>query len=476
MFKPASFAWLFAHELKLLWRNSILLRTSQHVLIPVILVAVLFQATALGIADILRGQSLSLPVLILIANVNLIFLGGLMLSRSLSLAVDVLYSRGDADFLLASPIPPSRILAVRMLGVAASTGAPWLLLTGVMANALAVFGHPAALTGYLAVGLSAILAATAAFFLVVFITARLPPATARRISQSLALLMGLIIFAAGQMPRFLPHQTVKNIYLTFLPTPTNITQPIWLPARAALGQPLPLTGAIIITIAFFMIVLSIRAKSFATGMISAAALSHRIPASTGTGQFRDNPFAAATLKDLRLIIRFPGLVTQTIYRSLTLVPALIILSGRTSVHGSPAIAIPLLVFLTGQLALFFVSIIIGGEQAPDLLASSPAGMSTGKQAAYAAAGYATFIVMAIPIFGVLLSQPGRLFALLAGMAGVAASNLILGEKYPIPLYRADFGKTRIGTIFGLIIGVAISSIWGLATWLLVAPNPWAPLG
>jgi ABC-2 type transport system permease protein len=475
MFKPASFTWLFAHEMRLLWRNSILLRTSRHVLIPVILVGLCFQAAAFGIAGILRAQTLSLTTLILIANLNLIFLSGLMVSRALSLTVDVLYSRGNADFLLASPLPPSRILAVRMLGVAASTGAPWLLLAAVMANALAAFGHPAALTGYITVSLIAILAASTAFYLIVFITARLPPAAARKLSQSLALLIGVVIFAGGQAPRFLPRATLQHVYLLFLPSPQNIAAPVWLPARAALGQPLPLLAAIILTLTIFFAVLHVRAQNFAAGMISTAAGSSRMAAATGAGTFRASPLAAAILKNLRLLARFPGLITQTIYRSLTLVPAAIILSGHTAIHASRAIVIPLLVFLTGQLALFFVSIITGSEQAPDLLASSPAKSETAKQAAYAAAFYATFLIMALPLLGVLLAEPARLTALLAGMTGATASNLILGEKYPIPLFRPAFGKTATGTVFGLIIGVAASSVWGLAAWFLVAPNPWAPL-
>jgi ABC-2 type transport system permease protein len=470
MFKPAGFAWLFAHEVRLLWRQSILLRTSRHVLIPVILVGLLFQGAALLIAGLLRAQSLDVATMILIANLNLILIGGLMLSRALSLAIDVLYSRGDADFLLAAPLPPWRILAVRMLGVAASTGAPWLLLAGVMANALAVFGHPRALTGYIAICLAAILAATMAFFLVVLITARLAPATARKLAQSLALLMGVIIFAIGQAPRIVPAGTMRGIWLHFLPNAANITSLAWLPARAALGQPVPLVVAIFMTAGVFLLVLRVRARQYAAGAISAAAYTAS-DARRGSGSFRDSPLAAAMIKNLRLLVRFPSLVTQTVYRSLALVPAAMILSGHMAIRTSPEIVVPLLVFLTGQLALFFVSIITGGDQAPDLLGSAPVSVRIGRVSAYAAAGYASGIVMALPVLAVALREPHRLAPMIACMLGVGFSNLVFGEKFPIPLFRPDFGKTATGTVFGLIIGVAISSLWGLTAWLLVAPDP-----
>lgn len=471
MFKPTSFAWLLTHEVRLLWRNSILLRTSRHVLIPLILVGGLFQAGGLLLAKILQAQSLSLPILILIANFNMIFLGGLMLSRALSLTIDVLYSRGNSDFLLAAPIPPVRILAVRMLGVAASTGAPWALLSGVMANALAIYGHPVALTVYLSVALVACLTSSIAFFLVVFLTARFAPATARKLSQSLALFMGILIFAGGQAPRFMPAAKLRTLWLHFLPTSRNITAAIWLPARAILGQPLPLTLASLITIIVFLLVLRSRARQFAEGTISAAAITASTNRPGANRNFPATPFTAAMFKNLRLLLRFPGLLTQTVYRSLTLIPAAIILTGHLSIKANPAIVVPLLVFLTGQLALFFISIIIGGDQSPELLSSAPVAATIGRRAAYATAGYATAIIMVLPIIGIFLREPNMLAILLAGMAGVALSNLILGNRYPIPLFRPAFGKIQTGTVFGLIIGVAVSSLWGLSAWLLVAHNP-----
>ena len=57
------------------------------------------------------------------------------------------------------------------------------------------------------------------------------------------------------------------------------------------------------------------------------------------------------------------------------------------------------------------------------------------------------------------------------MAGVLACNLALGFRLPIPLIRAQFGKAQKGTLLGLILGVAVSSAWALAAWLLVAPHP-----
>ncbi|MDE8348102.1 MAG: hypothetical protein POG74_01275 [Acidocella sp.] len=476
MFKPtASFPWLLAHEIKLLWRGSILLRTSKYVLVPVIAVSIIFQAIALLIVKYLQTQTLPLPVLILIANINLIFLSGLMLSRAMTSAIDVLYARGDADFLLASPIKPIRILAVRMIGVAASVAAPWLLLAAALANALAFFGNWQALAAYIIIPMVAVLVTAIAFLSVVSLVASIGPAKARLVSHGIALFIGVFIFALGQAPHYIAPANLRALWLAFMPNADNINAAIWLPARAFLGEFIPATLFCAVCMLVFWLVLLTRARQFADGTISAAAYGSGPARRRANAAFRRTPFAATMLKNLRLLLRFPGLVTQTVYRSLTLVPVTMILTGHFAIGTGPGVVIPLLVFLAGQLALFFISIIIGGEQSPDLLASAPVAQQTGRRAAYAAAAYACLIVMALPIIGVVFRESQMLPMLLAAIMGSILSNLMLGQRFPIPLLRPAFGKTQTGTVFSLILGVSASSLWACLAWLAVTIHPLATL-
>jgi hypothetical protein len=185
------------------------------------------------------------------------------------------------------------------------------------------------------------------------------------------------------------------------------------------------------------------------------------------------PFTAIFMKHLRLLSRFPGVASQTVYRSLTLVPVVMILGGRLRVGGGVEVVAPLLVFLTGQLALFFISVMTGSDESPELAASAPVDAAFLRRAALGAAGYATAVLMALPVMAVLLRDGALLPALLACMAGVLASNLALGFRMPIPLIRAEFGKSQNGTLLGLMLGVGVSSVWALAVWLVVAPHPFA---
>jgi ABC-2 type transport system permease protein len=473
LLRPTGFLWLFAHEVRLLWRGSILVRTRRHVVVPIIAVGVIFQLVALAVAWATAHDPLSLPTQVMIANLNLFFLFFLMLSRAMTSAIDVLYSRGDVDFLLASPIPPSRVLAVRMLGVAAATASPWLLLGGVLANALAVFGHPAALAIYPMIFGLALIAAAVAFALVVVLVGSTGPRTARTISHTAALLVGVLIFALGQAPRYVPARAMAHLWQRFMPNAGDAASPLWVPARAMLGQPLPLAATLAACGLAFLIVLVTLSDKFATGAISAAAIAAGGSPANRHSNFRPNPFAATMLKNLRLLLRFPGLLTQTVYRSLTLVPVVMILSGRVAIGAGPQIVVPLLVFLAGQLALFFCSVIIASDQCPDLFNAAPVPAGLAPRASAVAAFYATILIMALPLAGIMLREGNTLPIAIIGIAGAAISNLILAQNYPIPLTRPAFGKTQKGNILGLILGVALSATWAAAAYLLVTPHPFA---
>jgi len=471
MFAPASFPWLFMHELRVLWRGSILLRTRKYVLVPVIVVGFLFQAIALVLASQIIRHPLPLSEMVLVANLNLFFFFVLMLSRAMTAAIDTLYARGDVDFLLASPIRPGRVLAVRMIGVAASVSAPWVLLGGALANALAIFGQFWALAIYPMLAAEGLVASAVAFALVVVLVGWVGPKIARRAGHTLALVMGVFIFALGQAPRYLPSQELGEFWKSLLPS-ANGLGPSSLFGRGMLGQPLPLAASLAFSVLVFVGVWIVLGARFASGAISAAGYRPPGDAQAQGGQFRASPFPAVFMKNLRLLARFPGVVSQTVYRSLTLVPVVMILAGR--IHaGTVQVVVPLLVFLTGQLALFFVSVMVGSDESPELAASAPVTAEFLRRGTLSAAGYSTLMLMVPPLMGVLLRAGGLLPALVVCMACVLVSNLVLGFKMPIPLIKAEFGKAGNGTLMGLVLGVGVSSAWSLAAWLMVAPHPFA---
>jgi ABC-2 type transport system permease protein len=472
MFEAPGFLWLFAQEMRVLWRGSILVRTHRYVIVPVLGSLLLFQAIALVLAHQIVQHPIPAAEMLLTANINIVFLFALMFSRAVTASIDVIYGRGDADFLLASPIPPGRVLAVRMIGVGMSIAAPWMLLGGVLANALVVYGQVWALAVYPMLGAEALFTSAVAFAIVVVLLGRVAPGATRRLGHTLALFTGVGIFALGQAPRFMPAQALGYFWLSLLPGPDGGGFP-FLFARGLLGQPGALAASLAFAAAVFATVWIVLARPFADGAITAAAYRPRGAASAQGGEFRSTPFAALFAKNLRLLARFPGVLSQTVYRSLTLVPVMLVLAGRFHMAGGYAVAAPLLVFLAGQLGLFFISVLGGTEDAAELAQSAPIAAKLPGRAALAAAGYVTVLLVAMPAVATLIRAPELAPALFGGIIGVLVCNLSLGLSLPIPLVRAEFGKTQQGTLLGLILGVFVSSVWSFAIWLVAAPNPLA---
>jgi ABC-2 type transport system permease protein len=291
----------------------------------------------------------------------------------------------------------------------------------------------------------------------------------------LALAIGLLIFGLGQAPRFIAPAAMRHLWYSVMPA-GDAAGMQWIPGKAMLGQPVPLLLFAVFTGAVFGLVWVSLAAKFNSGALSAAAYRPGAPPPRhAQGQFGRNVLSTAIIKDLRLLMRFPGLASQTVYRSLTLVPVLLILAGKVQVGSGPQVVAPLLVFLAGQLGLFFISVMVGTDQSADLVASAPVAAATMRRGTVVAACYAALVVMALPVIVVFGREESVMPALLCGMAGVLMTNLALGLNSPIPLTRAAFGKQQTGTVLGLILGVTVSSFWAIAVWLWVTPHPFGLL-
>jgi ABC-2 type transport system permease protein len=453
---------LLALDLLLLWRGSILLRTRRHVWVPLIVTLVLFQAGAYAVAGLILRHPIDRPEMLLAANINLVLLAALMLSRAITTVVDMLYARADADFLFSTPAPAAAILASRMISAALAVAAPWVMMAGMLGIGLALHGALwglAAAPMLLAIGG---LAAALAFALVLALVGRVPPQTARRAGHSVALFLGLGIFLLGQAPRLLPAREVAAFWAALLPVPGRPAS--WL-AAGLLGAPLPWVTGLAGLSGATLLLWALLARRFSAAALTAA--THRSAAPQAPSGFPAGPARALLARNRRLIWRFPGLLSQTIYRALALV-ALGFLLAHPGLHGA-AVA-PLLCFVTGQLAMFFIAILRAGEDAPGLLASAPIGAPTARLCAMAAAGAACLIVIALPAAATLTRMPWLALPVLAAGAGALLSALSLGYRMPMPVTRAAFGKPPVGTLLGLVLGTAAASFWAGLAWL-TSPTP-----
>src|SRR5207245_3887887 len=97
----------------------------------------------LFIAYVLRGTPLvPKPRWLITANAALLVILTFMTTQSLMNALRTLFEKADLDLLLSSPLPEGRVLAAKMLGIAASAAATYCLLLLPLSLPVALLGHP----------------------------------------------------------------------------------------------------------------------------------------------------------------------------------------------------------------------------------------------------------------------------------------------------------------------------------------------
>ena len=247
--KPASTLWLLGHELRMARRRRFGRRGKQSnrwLMLAFTIGVPLFLTVAAGIP---LGRVLSdvevtpTPVASAVAAFMTLSLFTLMLSQTLSAAVDALYERADLDLLFSSPLKPAKVMAVRFLGVAASVF--WIFgyfLTGPLV-AIAVQGHLPWLAGLVVLFALALASAGTGLLLAWGLFRVLGPRRTRTVAQIMAAVIGAAFFLAAQMRNILGKGQSESVMATIMRLARDPHVQIlgldW-PLRATMGEPLSL--------------------------------------------------------------------------------------------------------------------------------------------------------------------------------------------------------------------------------------------
>ncbi|MFC6666543.1 hypothetical protein ACFP9V_15195 [Deinococcus radiopugnans] len=203
--RPGSLPWLLKKQL--LWQWQALTggqRVGLYIALGVLILGVLGGYFALR--SVLSGLPLSAPLPdaalgpVLLAQA---FFVTLMLSAAVRASLVTLFTRGDLDLLLQSPLPPRVVLASRALGVALSAALPAGLLVVPLTLALLVLGVGRGGLGLLLWWWSAsLLASGAGLWLTLGLVRVLGVRRTRTVSAVLGALFGAGIFLATQWANF----------------------------------------------------------------------------------------------------------------------------------------------------------------------------------------------------------------------------------------------------------------------------------
>jgi ABC-2 type transport system permease protein len=451
-----------------------------------VLALALMAAIAFGVSHLLLLNAGALdpadPVMRITLTINLVFLFVLMVSAALDSAAYALYAKGDYDLLFSAPLSPRAVLLVRALNVLGFTVAKATLYGGPILILLAMQRGPHWLAG-LPLILALALAATAfAVALAMAMVRLVGVGRTRVVAQVTAALAGLSVLVMVQWDAIFgpgPRQAIAAAYVA--------GQDSWgwwmatMPARALTGDlpALVLTG--LGTVVFAALAFNGLADSFVRNAVLAAGDTAPVKARPrrSHSSFGSSAFAALMLKERRLILRDPWLMSQILMQCIFLIPVAVVTVWRvlTGTHGADALA-PVLVVLTGQIAGGLTWIALSADEAAELAQTAPINARLRQQARFAAIAWLAAVFITPPLALILWFDPWTGLVSLIGIFAAIICGILVNLWHQPRLARTGLIRRRQKSpITVTIMELAALTMVAVAVWpLLSAEYAMAGLG
>lgn len=477
---PGSIGWLAWHEARLFWYNAASgkakktpRRPGAGVLAAVALAWLVLHAAAYFIVSRSAGIDTSDPRMLVAVTALLFGCMTFMLSSALSSSVLVLFERGDLDLLLSSPLGSRSIFAVRLGTVAIGTAALYLFLLAPFAHVGALLGHARWLAVYPVILGCATVIACAAMLMTLGLVRLIGARRTRVVAQVIGALAGALLFILSQLFSHFSNGMETQAATAFARAFAadgllGASSPLWLPGRALLGEPLPVLGLVVLAAAASLFT-SARTHRFFVHGLQQAASSRRTAAPPAGGvryRFGRSLFDTVVLKEWRLILRDPHLISQVALQLIYLLPLFFIVFRRSEIQ-LPTVAAGL-TLLCASLTASLAWIVVSAEDAPDLLRMAPAAPRVIVLAKLAAAVMPSLIVVAIPLLWLVVRAPvAGLLACFTVCGSVCAAALIV-HWCGRPGARSDFASRGKGGVLRSLLEVLNGLSWGGFAWCLVS--------
>jgi ABC-2 type transport system permease protein len=467
--EPGGFAWLLRHELRLALRGTGTRKSWFARNAPTLLLAtvptiggVLLAWSIRDIGPVSDRDTTMIHNYLGIAVVGLLVL---MLSTAAIAVLRTFHERHDLDLLLSAPLPPARVLGAKVVGVAVTVAAPFVLFAAPFLIASAVLGHPRWLGGLVMVAVDATLATAIALGLIGVLFSTIGPARARVIAQLGAALMGGTIFLFAQLRNVSPEWSHRLGVLVA----ARWSSPLDWPGRAALGDAVPLLAMVALALVAARGAAAFGARHLAASSDTA---THRVRVRAGPIRFRHGLGRAVVSKELRLISRDPELITQIGLRLVYLIPlGALVLRGDHGID-APGIAAAATA-CAGLLASSLSWIVVCAEDAPDLLAAAPVAAAVIERAKLAAACVVPLGVAVIAALALVGTAPGAAIVTLV-MASIAALTAALIQAwFGRPQPRAAFRRRQSGSFVVGLGEIVLAGAWSGSAALAARGSLWA---
>jgi ABC-2 type transport system permease protein len=405
----------------------------------------------------------------------------LFLSKAISESVEALYQRGDLDLLLSSPIPMRRVLTTRLLAIAVIAGFLPILLILPLVNGMVLRGE-FAWAGTYPVLVSLALTASAAGAGITFgLLAWIGPRWTRFAARALATLFGAVSFLSTQAKFLVPDHARLAAWHAL--RPDQVSHGLqWWPARAVLGEAVPMMGLGAVGAAAVLMASAALGHVYGAGVLNTLALPRGSRGAGIAARFRGGVFPALLRKEWLLLLRHPGLGAQVFYQFVFLVPGAVALMrmgagpeghgvghavGHAVGHGGvghgggmPGGVVFLTALMTGRIAKILVAGPYEADHAAALAATSPVDVRLVGRAKLVVSLVALAVVGGLPLVAIAYRLPHAFPAALLACTGAASTRLWLAAGGRRVLKKAGMRGRMSMTTDGLL-GVMIDIGWGI---------------
>lgn len=479
-FAPATLSWFAAHELRIAWRDVVAMTTGGRKVRGIVLIVVLLGfylglhvlANALLLRWVTGDIAPDKSTLVFVTGSGFLF-WTVMLSQALESVTRAYYARSDLDLVLSSPASSASVFAVRTGATALGTMLLACLLASPIVNVLVFHFGPHWLAAYGVLVAMGSFSAALAVMVTIGLFRLVGPGRTRLIAQIIAGIVGAgfiigiqaaAILSFGSMDRFVVLQSPE-----FVAAMPDVTSPVWMPARAAMGDLGDLLLVFVLGVGTLVAVVAASSGSFATLAVAAAGVSQtRIQQGPARPFRRASQRHALRIKEWRLLRRDPWLLSQTLMQILYLIPpALFLWVSYGQNAGTYVVVIPVIVMSAGQLAGGLSWLAISGEDAHDLVVTAPISPRAVLIAKIEAVLTAIAVVFA-PILACVWIASWDLAWVTALFVVISASSATAIQLwFRIPMRRAMFRRRQVASR-AATISEALSSIMWAGTAVLVA--------
>jgi ABC-2 type transport system permease protein len=416
------------HELRLAWRDWSWMfsgRRSKSVWRALIGSSIFYAVMHLIAYAVLASHLTAIFVLnqttLAVLSVTVLLSFTMMLSQAMESVTRAFYARDDLDLILSSPAPSHDLFLVRITIMALTSWAMSALVVSPFINVATALDGVRWLSGYVVL-LAVSLTATGGGILITLALFRtVGPQRTRLYAQILAAVVGAVFLIGMQVVAILSFGSMSRFALfdpEFLAHHAPAAGSVWwFPAHAVAGQANAVVFFLVVSVVFFSAAALLGARQFRRIVVLALGVTEKTArGGTSNRAFRGySPLGALIQKELKLIVRDPWLVSQTLMQVLYLIPPAVMLcvSFGQAAEASVIIA-PVVVMAVGQLAGGLAWLTISGEDAPDLIATAPISAFTRIWAKVASV---LMLVTAI---------------ILAGQLGRGVHIAIGGQPLPLP--------------------------------------------